>query len=151
MNARRGGGLRNVARFIAAMLCAIALGSLLFSARMAPLVFEALPNDRALAGFVTGRAFESAYWFAAVASVVALVVAASARSTRAGVECALATVMALASALELGWLVPAIARHGSGWPWSFASLHRAGGATHLVLALLALGLAWMLVSRGARG
>ena len=139
-----------MARPIAAIVCSIALGSLVFSARLAPLVFEALPNDRALAGRLAGRAFESAYWLAAVAAAVALAVAVTARSLRFRLETAVAAVMAVAAMLQVGWLAPSIARHGDGWPGSFGSLHRVAGLVHLALAVLALILAWLLVSRGVR-
>ena len=137
-----------LARQVAAILCAVALGTLLFSARVAPLLFDALPNDRALAGRIAGRAFESGYWIAFGAGVIALAAASFARSSHASFEIVFAALMPIAAAMQLFWIVPAIARHGAGWPWSFASLHGVGGAVHLMLAVVALTLAWsMLASR----
>lgn len=110
------------------------------------MLFDAMPNDRALAGRIAGHAFESAYWIALGAALVVLPVAWFARSTRMGVEVVFAAAMLIAAVLQLFWIAPAIARHGAGWPWSFASLHGAGGATHLMLAVLALALAWLLLA-----
>ena len=135
-----------LARQVAAIICAVALGTLLFSARVAPLLFEALPNDRSLAGRIAGRGFESAYWIALAAAFVALAAASFAGSTRAPIEIGLGASMLLAAALELFWIAPAIANHGAGWPWSFASLHVAGGALHLVLAVASVILAWLLLA-----
>ena len=139
-----------LARQGAAILCAVALGTLLFSARVAPMLFEAMPTDRSLAGRIAGRAFESAYWIALIAALVAGMVASFARSTRANMERVLAAAMLFAAALQLFWIAPAIARHGAGWPWSFASLHGAGGVLHLTLAVLALALAWLLLASAPR-
>ncbi len=135
-----------LARQVAAILCAVALGTLLFSARVAPMLFDAMPNDRSLAGRIAGRAFESAYWIALVAAVIALVVAWLARSMRSRIEIALALLMLIAAAVQLFWIAPAITSHGAGWPWSFASLHGAGGAMHLMLAVVAPVLAWLLLA-----
>ncbi|MGI9026405.1 MAG: DUF4149 domain-containing protein [Burkholderiaceae bacterium] len=128
----------------------MALGALVFSARVAPMLFDAMPDDRTLAGRIAGRAFESAYWIAFSAALVALAVASIARSTRASMEMTLAAAMLFAAALQLFWIAPAIARHGAGWPWSFASLHGAGGAMHLMLAVFALVLAWLLLASAPR-
>lgn len=117
---------------------------------MAPILFDAMPNDRALAGRIAGRAFESAYWIAFGAALVVLAVAWFARSRRARIEMVLAAVMLIAAALQLFWIAPAITSHGAGWPWSFASLHGAGGATHLMLAGVALVLAWLLLASRPR-
>ncbi len=136
-----------VARPAAAVACAVALGTLLFSARVAPLLFDAMPDDRARAGRIAARAFERAYLVAGLAAVGALGVALAAASSRKRLEIGLAAAMAAAAALELGWIAPAIASRGVGWPWTFASLHRAGGALHVALGALALVLAWLFVSR----
>jgi hypothetical protein len=126
------------------------LGALLFSAQVAPLVFDALPEDRALAGRIAGRAFTGAYWIALVAAAIALAVICLARSHRIRGEIVLGGSMALASILQLFWIAPAIARHGVGWPWSFASLHGAGGAIHVILSVVSLILAWQLLANGPR-
>ena len=128
----------------------MALGTLLFSARVAPLLFDAMPADRALAGRIAGRAFESSYWIEFGAAVVALAVALCVRSSRARIEIPLAALMLIAAVLQLFWIAPAIARHGSGWPWSFASLHGAGRAMHLILSAAALMLAWLLLASRPR-
>lgn len=138
--------LAALARPAAAILCAVALGTLVFSARVAPMLFNAMPNEQALAGRIAGRAFESAYWIALGVSVVALAVAWFARSPRASIEIVLGALMLIVASVQLFWVAPAIANHGSGWPWSFASLHGAGGAMHLILALAALALAWLLLA-----
>ncbi|MDQ2766036.1 MAG: DUF4149 domain-containing protein [Gemmatimonadota bacterium] len=138
------------ARQGAAILCAVTLGTLLFSARVAPMLFDALPEDRTLAGRIAGRAFESAYWIAFGVALVALAVACFARSTRARIEIVLSVLMLFTAALQLFWIAPAIARHGAGWPWSFASLHGAGGAMHLMLAVAALVLSWLLLASAPR-
>lgn len=137
------------ARQGAAILCAVAVGALLFSARIAPMLFDAMPNERALAGRIAGRAFESAYWIALVAAIAASAAAWFARSARARSEIVLATLMLLTAVLLVFWIAPAIASHGAGWPWSFASLHGTGGAMHLLLAVVALVLAWLLLESRA--
>ena len=109
-----------------------------------------MPNDRLLAGRIAGRAFESAYGIAFAAAVIALAVASLARSTRSRIEIALGALMLLAAAAQLFWVAPAIASHGAGWPWSFASLHGAGGAMHLILAVIALVLAWLMLASRPR-
>ncbi len=114
------------------------------------MLFNAMPGDRALAGRIAGRAFESAYWVAFGAALVALAVAWFARSTRARIEIVLGALMVIAAALQLFWIAPAIANHGAGWPWSFASLHGAGVAMHLALAVVALMLAWLLLAERLR-
>lgn len=134
----------------AAILCAVAVGALLFSARIAPLLFEAMPDDRALAGRIAGRAFESAYWIALAVAVAASAVVWVARSARARGECVLAMLMLIDAALLVFWIAPAIANHGAKWPWSFASLHGTGGAMHLLLAVVALALSWLLLTSRAR-
>ena len=114
------------------------------------MLFDAMPNDRVLAGRIAGRAFESAYWMALAAAFVASTVAWLTRSARATSEIGMAALMLLLAALQLFWIAPAIASHGAGWPWSFASLHGAGGAMHLLLAVIALALSWLLLESRAR-
>ena len=114
------------------------------------MLFDAMPNDPALAGRIAGRAFESAYWIALAAAITASAVAWFARSARATIEIVVAALMLIAAALQLFWIAPAIAGHGAGWPWSFASLHGAGGAMHLVLAVVALALSWLLLASRVR-
>ncbi len=116
------------------------------------MLFDAMPNDRLLAGRIAGRAFESAYWIALAAAAIALAVTLLAQSTRYRIEVVLGALMLIVAAAQLFWIAPAIASHGAGWPWSFASLHGAGGAMHLMLAIVALALAWLLLaSRLVRG
>lgn len=141
---------RRFARQGGAILAAVAVGALLFSARIAPLLFDAMPDNRALAGRLAGRAFESAYWITLVAAIVASAVAWLAGSMRARCERVLAALMLIDAALLVFWIAPAIANHGAGWPGSFASLHGAGGALHVLLAAVALVLSWLLLASRAR-
>jgi uncharacterized membrane protein required for colicin V production len=131
------------ARQAASVVCAAAVGSLLFSVHIATMVFREMPDDRLLAGRIAGRALVGAYATAAVASVVAIVVTVV---TRAGIlnRVAAFALLAIAS-LELFVIAPAILAHGTGWPGSFASLHATGGGLHLLLTVLSLVLAWRLL------
>jgi hypothetical protein len=137
-------------RRIAALCCAASLGALLFSVRVATTVFADMPGDRLLAGRIAGRAFTGAYAIAGVAAVIAVLVVWFAPTSRPRADRWLAGALLVAAALQLFWIAPAIGRHGVGWPGSFASLHAAGGAVHLVLAVVALILAWRLLD-GADG
>lgn len=130
----------------AALWCAVAVGMLLFSAVVAPMLFQALPHDRATAGRIAGRGFEVAY---AVTCAAALVCIASAVATRrmARVDIATTFAMLVGAVMQLAWIAPSIMRRGVGWPWSFASLHAVGGVLHVCLAACALALAWRLLSR----
>ncbi len=114
------------------------------------MLFNAMPDERALAGRIAGRAFESAYWVAFGSALVALAVAWFVRSSRRPVEIVLGALMLIAAALQLFWIAPAISGHGAAWPWSFASLHGVAGAMHLVLAVTALMLAWLLLASRPR-
>ncbi len=133
------------ARQAASLVSAAALGALLFSVRVATSVFHDMPNDRALAGRIAGRAFTGAYWIAIVAAVVAIVVVLTTRSRRGRIDAWLAGSLLSMGLLQLFMIAPAIAQHGVGWPGSFASLHAVGGVLHVALALFALILAWRLL------
>lgn len=135
-------------RFIknaAALWCAVATGTLLFSAVVAPMLFEALPGDRVTAGRIAARGFEAAY---AVAFAAALVVciACLLSAMRRRLNLGLGAAMLGAAAIQLFWIAPSITRRGAGWPGSFASLHAAGGGLHVLLAVLGLVLAWRLLA-----
>ncbi len=130
---------------MAALWCAVAVGTLLFSAVVAPTLFEALPHDRAMAGRIAGRGFEAAYAVTFAAALVAWIAFLVVRVQRRA-NAAFAALLVAGSAIQLFWVAPAIARHGAGWPWSFASLHAVGGGIHLALAVVALVLAWRLLS-----
>lgn len=132
------------ARRAAALWCAAAVGALLFSIRVATSVFKEMPTDRVLAGRIAGRSFTGAYAISTAAAVLALAVVWLARSRRSLVDRVLAVTLLVTALLELFWIAPAIARHGTGWPGSFASLHAVGGALHVGLAAIALTLAWRL-------
>ena len=135
-----------IGRKAASLWCAAAVGALVFSVRVATTVFEEMPGDRALAGRIAGRAFTGAYAIALVAAVIAVLVVWLPRTVRSGIDRGLAAGLLLGAALELFWIAPAIVRHGVGWPGSFASLHATGGAVHLLLAVVALILAWRLLN-----
>ncbi len=139
------GRLARYARQFASVVAAAALGALLFSIRVATSVFHEMPNDRALAGRIAGRAFTGAYWIAVVAAVLAVAVVLTTRSRRGRIDAWLAGSLLSMGLLQLFWIAPAIARHGVGWPGSFASLHAAGGVLHAALAVFALALAWRLL------
>jgi hypothetical protein len=132
-------------RKAASLLCAAAVGALLFSIHVATSVFRDLPDDRLLAGRIAGRAFTAAYAIAAVAALVAVVVVLSRRTQRAKLDRAIAVGLLSIAALQSLWVAPAIVRHGAGWPGSFASLHATGGVLHLALVVLALLLSWRLL------
>jgi hypothetical protein len=122
------------------MLCGAAVGALLFSVQVATMVFRDMPDDHLTAGRIAGRAFVGAYGVAAFVAVAAVVVAFVTRSSL--VDRCLASAILVLAGLQLLWIAPAIVSHGSGWPGTFASLHAVGGAAHLLLAALALLLAW---------
>jgi hypothetical protein len=135
-----------IVRRAAALWCAASVGALLFSVRVAVTVFDEMPADRMQAGRIAGRAFTGAYAIALTAAVVALVIVWLTRSAHARIDRWMAAALLMASMAELFWIAPAILRHGSGWPGSFASLHAAGGLLHLVLAVVALILSWRLLN-----
>ena len=135
-----------IVRRAAALWCAASVGALLFSVRVAVMVFDEMPADRVQAGRIAGRAFTGAYAIALTAAVVALVVVWLTRSVQARIDRWIAAALLAASVAELFWIAPAILRHGAGWPGSFASLHATGGVLHLVLALFALILSWRLLN-----
>jgi hypothetical protein len=128
------------ARHAAALICAAALGALLFSVQVATMVFREMGDDRLTAGRVAGRAFVGAYGIAGVAALVATAVAFAGRAALR--DRVLALAMAALAGLQLFWIAPAIVSHGTGWPWTFASLHATGGALHLAIAVVALALTW---------
>ena len=132
------------ARHGASLLCAAALGSLLFSVHVATMLFRELSDDRLRAGRIAGRTFVGAYWIAAVAGVAAIAAAFATRAPR--LDRLMAVILVAIAALQLTWIAPAIGSHGSGWPGSFASLHATGGVLHVALAALALALAWRLLA-----
>lgn len=132
-------------RKAASLLCAAAVGALLFSIHVATSVFRDMPEDRLLAGRIAGRAFTGAYAIASVAAVVAVVVVLTQRTRRAMLDRSLAVGLLLVAGLQSLWVAPAIVRHGAGWPGSFASLHAVGGTLHLALVVLSLFLAWCLL------
>ena len=107
------------------------------------MVFRSMPDDRVTAGRIAGRAFVGAYGIALAAAALALVVAFTTVATTR--DRVLAVLFLLVAALQLFWIAPAILSHGAGWPGTFASLHAAGGSLHLLLAVLALALAWLLL------
>jgi len=134
-------------RFIrnaAALWCAVATGTLMFSAVVAPMLFDALP-DRQTAGRIAARGFEAAYIVALAAALVVCIASVLAAPRRAP-NFALGAVMLVGAAVQLFWIAPSISRHGAGWPGSFVSLHATGGGLHVVLAVLALVLAWRLLA-----
>ena len=135
----------SLARKAASLCCAASLGALLFSVRVALTIFQELPNDRLLAGRIAGRSFTGAYAIATAAAVIAVVVVVTTRSRHRLIDVWCAWSLLVTSLLQLFWIAPAIARHGSGWPGSFASLHAAGGIFHVFMAVLALVLAWRLL------
>lgn len=128
------------------MLCGATVGALLFSVQVATIVFRDLPGDALTAGRLAGRAFVGAYGIAVCASVFAVIVSFTSASRM--LERSAACVALVLAALQLFWVAPAIVRHGSGWPWTFASLHAVGGTVHLVLVGLALALAWSFLGDG---
>ena len=132
-------------RQAAALVSAAAVGALLFSVHVATEVFREMPDDRAFAGRIAGRAFTGAYGIAAVAAVFATVVVLTIRTRRAMLDRSIAAASLLVAGLQLGWIAPAIVAHGAGWPGSFASLHATGGLLHVALAALALVIAWRLL------
>jgi Domain of unknown function (DUF4149) len=135
-------------RFIrnaAALWCAVATGTLLFSAIVAPMLFDALPGDRATAGRIAARGFEAAYVVALAAALV-VCIACWLSATRRAPNLALGAAMLVGACVQLFWVAPSISRRGAGWPGSFASLHATGGGLHLLLGVLALVLAWRLLS-----
>jgi hypothetical protein len=135
-------------RFIknaAALWCAVATGTLMFSAVVAPMLFDALPYDRQTAGRIAARGFEAAY-IVALAAALVVCIACLLSTTRRSPNFALGAVMLVGAAVQLFWIAPSISRHGAGWPGSFVSLHATGGGLHVVLAVLALVLAWRLLS-----
>ena len=135
-----------IARKAASLWCAAAVGALVFSVRIATTVFEDMPADRALAGRIAGRAFTGAYAIALVAAVIAVLVVWLPHTARSRVDRWMAAALLLGAGVELFWIAPAIVRRGVGWPGSFASLHATGGAVHLLLAVVALILAWRLLN-----
>ncbi len=137
------------ARYAASLACGATVGALLFSVRIATTVFQELPADRTAAGRIAGRAFTGAYAIALVAAIVAVIVVLTTRSHRGRLDATLAGTMLSTAVLQLFWIAPAILHHGQGWPASFASLHAAGGALHLLLAVFALILAWRLLDTRA--
>ena len=137
------------ARCAASLACAATVGALLFSVRIATTVFQELPTDRLTAGRIAGRAFTGSYAIALVAAIAAIVVVVTTRSRRGALDAGLAGTMLSTALLQLFWIAPAILHHGQGWPGSFASLHAAGGGLHLLLAVLALILAWRLLETRA--
>jgi hypothetical protein len=138
-------------RQAASLSCAAAVGALLFSVHIATTVFREMPDDRMLAGRIAGRAFVGAYSITATAAVLALLIATTLRGGRGMKDLWTAGALLIAALLELFWIAPAIVQHGVGWPGSFASLHATGGALHLLLAVLALTLAWRLLNEGDEG
>ena len=128
-----------------ALWCAMAVGTLLFSAVVAPALFRALPYDRAAAGRIAGLGFEAAYGVTLAAALAVCTSFAVIRG-RGLADPGFAGLLVAGSALQLFWVAPAIAHHGVGWPWSFASLHAVGGLVHVALAVVALVLAWRLMS-----
>ena len=135
--------MARTSRQAASLVCAAAVGSLVFSVHIATSVFREMPLDRLQAGRIAGRVFVGAYATAAVAAIVAIVVTFA---TRGAVVDRLSACVLLATA-SIEWFVvaPAILAHGSGWPGSFASLHATGGGLHLLLIVVALFLAWRLL------
>ena len=137
------------ARYAASLACAATVGALLFSVRIATTIFQELPADRLTAGRIAGRAFTGAYAIALFAALAAVAVVVTTRSRRGRLDAGLAGAMLSTALLQLFWIAPAILHHGQGWPGSFASLHAAGGGMHLLLAVLALILAWRLLDTRA--
>ena len=135
-----------IARKAASLWCAASVGALVFSVRVATMVFEEMPGDRAQAGRIAGRAFTGAYAIALVAAVVAVIVVWLPRTARSRADRWMATGLLVGATVQLFWIAPAIVRHGVGWPGSFASLHATGGAVHVLLAVVALVLAWRLLN-----
>lgn len=132
-------------RRIGVLLTATAGGILICAgAIVAPLLFAGLAPDRMTAGRIAARVFEASYWCAGVAALAVLVF----RLAAARVDVALAAILGGFAALELSVIVPAIARHGEGWPLSFGALHGVAGGLHVAMTLGALVLAWRL-SAGA--
>lgn len=140
------GGYRFLVR-AGALWCAVAVGTLVFSAVVAPMLFDALPNDRTAAGRIAGRGFEAAYAVTFAASLVVCIALALTRRSWRRFEPVLGGLLATASALQLFWIAQAIARRGVGWPWSFGSLHATAGVVHLGLSIGALILSWRLLSK----
>ena len=131
------------ARQAAALVCAAAVGALLFSVQVATMVFREVSEDRLTAGRIAGHAFVASYAIALAAALIATAVAFATGALRR--DRVLAVVFLAVAVLQLSWVAPAIVHHGVGWPWNFASLHAVGGALHLAMAVLALGLAWLLL------
>ena len=128
-------------RRIGALLVATSGGILLCAgAIVAPLLFAVLAPDRLTAGRIAARVFEASYWCAGVAALAILVF----RVARSRIDVALGASLAGCAALELVVIAPAIARHGEGWPLSFAVLHGLAGGLHLLMTLGAWVLAWRL-------
>ena len=128
-------------RRIGALLSAAAGGILLCAgAIVAPLLFAGLASDRAMAGRIAARVFETSYWYAGVAALAVPVF----RLARSQIDVTLAAGLAGCAALQLAVIAPAIARHGEGWPLPFAALHGLAGGLHVAMTLGAFVLAWRL-------
>ena len=107
------------------------------------MVLGEVSEDRLTAGRIAGHAFVASYAIALAAALIATAVAFATGALRR--DRVLAVVFLAVAVLQLSWVAPAIVHHGVGWPWNFASLHAVGGALHLAMAVLALGLAWLLL------
>jgi hypothetical protein len=107
---------------------------------VAPTVFRLLPEDHARAGQVAGQIFAVGYWCAAGLGVLILLLA----QTRRPRPVLSALLLVVLSGFQLGYIVPLVAAHGLGWPFSFAALHATASVIHLALAVTALALSWML-------
>ena len=137
------------ARQAASLVSAAALGALLFSVHVATSVFRDMPNDRALAGRIAGRAFTGAYWIAVVAAVLAVAVVLTTRSRRSAGDAWLAAGSLLSMGLlQLAWMAPRRRSRGTasaGRARRSRACTRWAGVLHVALALFALLLAWRLL------
>lgn len=131
---------------MAGVLCALAAGILLFAAYAAGAIFRTLTDDRVRAGALAGALFVASYWVVLGAALVALASGLACTAPRR----ALVTFLLLGGLAEIFALAPLMGRHADGWFVSFALLHGAAGALHLLLALALLTLAWLALAASER-
>jgi hypothetical protein len=118
----------------------------LFAAYAAGAIFSALTDDRARAGALAGALFVASYWADLGAALVALASGLACTAPRR----ALVAFLLLGGLAEIFALAPLMGRHGAGLVVSFALLHGAAGALHLLLALALLTLAWLALTASER-
>lgn len=127
-----------------ALLSGVSAGVLLCAgAIVAPVVFMTLSPDHATAGRLAAKVFEISYW---LTGLTALLVVLTRMPQSRGLWLVVWSLLGL-SALQLGWITPALLNRGQGWPFAFAALHGTASVIHVLMILLALIGSWKLSAK----